>query len=178
MNLEQHPAGDNILYLQQGIELIERLDDDAYTSSPQGPFRGGVGSQFRHCIDFYSCFLRGLQDGRVDYSKRDRDPQIETDRGHAVQRTRELIDELGRMDAGAADGVLQIRADLPDSADAPHEWSRSTVLRELQFLVSHTIHHYALIVSLLMREGGRLPVELGDFGVAPSTLDHWNATAR
>jgi uncharacterized damage-inducible protein DinB len=178
MNLEQHPAGDNILYLQQGIELIERLDDAAYSRDPEGPFRGGVGSQFRHCIDFYSCFLRGLQDGRVDYGKRDRDPQIETDRRYAVQRTRELIDELRRMDSGAAHGVLQVRADLPATADAQHEWSRSTVLRELQFLVSHTIHHYALIVSLLMREGGELAAELGEFGVAPSTLDHWKATAR
>ena len=178
MNLEQHPAGDNILYLQQGIELIERLDDAAYTALPDPPFRGGVGSQFRHCIDFYRCFLRGLADGRIDYGCRDRDPRIETDPGYAVNRTRELIEELRLVDPDATGGVLEVRSDLPASAEAQHEWSRSSVLRELQFLVSHTIHHYALIVSLLMRQGHQPQADLGEFGVAPSTLDHWKATAR
>jgi uncharacterized damage-inducible protein DinB len=178
MNQEQHPAGDNIVYLRQGIELIERLDDEAYTAIPDGPFRGGVGSQFRHCIDFYLCFLRGLAEGRVDYGSRDRDARIETDRGYAVERTLRLIDELSRLNADAGDRVLQVRSDLPASSDAQHEWSGSTMLRELQFLVSHTIHHYALIVSLLMRQGMEPGPELAGFGVAPSTLDHWKATAR
>jgi hypothetical protein len=42
--------------------------------------------------------------------------------------------------------------------------------RELQYLLSHTIHHYAIIGSILRAQG----VEPGpDFGVAPSTLRHW-----
>jgi hypothetical protein len=48
-------------------------------------------------------------------------------------------------------------------------WSRSTAARELQFLVSHTVHHYALIAFILRANG----IDPGaDFGVAPSTLAH------
>jgi hypothetical protein len=43
----------------------------------------------------------------------------------------------------------------------------------LQFLLSHTIHHYALIASLLERRGVRVRDELSGFGVAASTLEHW-----
>ena len=54
------------------------------------------------------------------------------------------------------------------SGDIPEdEWSGSTVRRELQFLLSHSIHHYALIATICHANG--FPVPEG-FGVAPSTL--------
>jgi hypothetical protein len=46
-------------------------------------------------------------------------------------------------------------------------WCRSSVSRELQFLLSHTVHHYALIAMTLRAAGVELDEELG---VAPSTL--------
>jgi hypothetical protein len=49
-------------------------------------------------------------------------------------------------------------------------WCRSTVARELQFLLSHTIHHYALIALVLRLQGFTTGEE---FGVNPSTLRHW-----
>ncbi len=48
--------------------------------------------------------------------------------------------------------------------------SSSSLRRELHFLLSHTVHHYALIAMILARHG--VEVE-PDFGVAPSTLRHW-----
>ena len=50
---DDHPARANIRYLEQGVALIGRLADAQYAGSPQGPFAGGVGAQFRHCLDFY-----------------------------------------------------------------------------------------------------------------------------
>ena len=54
------------------------------------------------------------------------------------------------------------------SAEA-YDWTASTVGRELAYLLSHTIHHYALIRLLAYDHGVRLDAE---FGVAPSTLKH------
>ena len=55
-----------------------------------------------------------------------------------------------------------------DGEDA--EWSQTSVRRELQFLLSHTIHHYALIVAIAVRHG---IVDFPEgFGVAPSTLNY------
>jgi hypothetical protein len=53
-------------------------------------------------------------------------------------------------------------------------WSGTSVGRELQFLVSHTVHHYAVIAAMLRPQG----VEPGaDFGVAPSTLVYEQGSA-
>ena len=71
-------------------------------------------------------------------------------------------------DPGSLDRSLQVRSETP--MPGVPEWCGSTVYRELQFLVSHTIHHYAIIGTILRSRG----FEPGmDFGVAPSTLRHW-----
>ena len=49
------------------------------------------------------------------------------------------------------------------------DWSGSTVQRELQFLVSHTVHHCALIKQILRQHGFEAGME---FGLAPSTKGH------
>ena len=56
--------------------------------------------------------------------------------------------------------------------DGVPDWRPSSVGRELQFLVSHTVHHYALI-RLLLEDHGIYAGE--EFGVAPSTLAHQRA---
>ena len=174
MKLVAHPVGQNVRYLRQGVALVRRLDDEAYRRSPGGPFRGGVGSQLRHCIDFYGCFLRGLDDGRIDYNSRDRDSRVEVDRRHAEQALDRLTDQLGRLEPSQFDRALKVRGDAHDPARPETGWSGSTVHSELQFLLSHTNHHYALIVALLARQGLDLGSEFAEFGVAPSTLHYWD----
>ncbi len=173
MSLKRHPADDSIGYLRQGAELIRDLDDDLFTRSTGGRFRGGVGSQFRHCIDFYECLLRGLEkDNLVDYAARSRDVKLETERAAAADRLEQIADRLATIDAAALNRPLKVRSEQP--VDGIPEWCGSTLHRELQFLVSHTVHHYALIVSLLARLGYELGAEHDNFGIAPSTLAHWN----
>ena len=173
MDLTRHPAGDGIGYLHQGAELIRGLDDDLFTRSPGGRFRGGIGSQVRHCIDFYECLLRGLElEQPVDYTARTREARLEIDREYAAERLEQIADRLAAVDRDSLDRQLQVRTEQP-VAGVP-EWCGSTVHRELQFLVSHTVHHYALIVALLGRLGYELEPRQADFGIAPSTLAHWN----
>lgn len=173
MRFEDCPAGENILYLERSIELIDRLDDGVYAGGPQGQFRGGVGGQFRHCIDFYERFLAGYAEGRVDYSRRERDTRLETDRKHAIRCLRGLVVALRRIDRGCVGDELDVRSDDASLEDDTLCWSRSTVLRELHFLLSHTIHHHALIIALLDKQGVDPGDEFAELGVAPSTANHW-----
>jgi uncharacterized damage-inducible protein DinB len=173
MDLTRHPAGDSIGYLRQGAELIRGLDDDLFTRTLGGRFRGGVGSQFRHCIDFYECLLRGLElEEQVDYTARTRESRLEIDREYAADRLEQIIGRLEAIDRSSLARTLRVRTEL--SVAGIPEWCGSTVHRELQFLVSHTVHHYALIVALLGRLGCELEPHQADFGIAPSTLAHWN----
>jgi uncharacterized damage-inducible protein DinB len=136
-----------------------------------------VGPHLRHCIDAYRCLLDGLTSGVVDYDARSRDRRVETDREAGLTAMGDLIDDLRALTAVDAGRELLARVDTPAAVDEADASSRSTLHRELQFLVGHTVHHYALIAMILRQHG----VDVGrEFGVAPSTLRHWQSeeTAR
>jgi len=171
---DDHPARANIRYLEQGVALIDGLADELYAGSSGGPYPGGVGAQFRHCLDFYGCFLGGLDAGRIDYRRRERDARIETDRAHAAAQARSICDSLRGLTREKLDRALAVRAE--EAAPGPGEWSGSSAGRELQFLVSHTIHHYALIAVLLASRGYDVTSRFPELGIAPSTLEHWQSS--
>ena len=171
MSRDERPAAENVRYLEKGIELIRMLPDRVWTG-PDGESRSGVGAQFRHCVDFYSCFLSGLAAGAIDYNARERDPRIEVERGAAIERMEQLVEALAAVEPRTGDKTVRVR--LEASAEGNDAgWCSSSVLRELQFLLSHTIHHYALIVTLLQLRGFSVDETFADFGVAPSTLNYW-----
>ena len=171
MDLENLPAGPNIAVLQQGLDLIRRLDDNLYMPETGKARTSSVGMQFRHGLDFYFCLLAGLGSGEVDYESRQRDSRIAEDRLYAAERMDDLIGSLAKLNDMDADRRIRTRGEAP--AGAGHHtapWAASSVLRELQFLFSHTVHHYAIIRLLLAARG----FEAGqEFGVAPSTLRYW-----
>lgn len=164
---------DDLFFLGQGLELLERLDDHQYAEVPALGL-GSVGGHVRHCLDFYSCFLRGLADGRVDYDSRARDPRLEVDREYAAEAIRTTIAQLHELDDDAVDISLETVGDRGRNAPESSCWGASSGRRELMFLRSHTVHHFALIAALLrVRDIDPGP----DFGVAPSTLAHRQAAA-
>lgn len=150
----------NLAMLAQGERLLTRLDDTVYVRTVAAVPGGSIGAHIRHNLDHCRCLLAGLASGRVDYSARGRDPRTETDRRHALA-------ELARLRQALADlrtsGALQVRRE----SDPDGGYATSSLARELDFLMSHGVHHYA-IVAILCRLQGIDPEP--DFGVAPSTL--------
>lgn len=157
--------------LEEGGLLLERIDDEVYAKTSVLSSRGSVGAHVRHCLDFYRSFLTGLESGRIDYNHRQRDLLIETDRHHAIQGIRQLIAELREMLPTFRIAPILISTEDGSGRDS---WCGSSLVRELEFLRSHTIHHYSLMAMLLRFEG----IEPGEeFGVAPSTLRYWQEEA-
>lgn len=158
---------DNIQVLRQGAQLIERLDDQRYSLAARPLFTHGVGSHFRHCLDSYHCFFKGFETGQIDYDHREREELIERDRRFAVARIETVIARLRSLTSSDERIPLMTKQDS-------EVWSHTSLGRELQFLLSHTIHHYALIALALRLQG----IEPGlEFGVAPSTLQFWSKAA-
>lgn len=152
--------------LQQGQHLLQRLSDKVYRHVPAQMSASAVGGHFRHVLDHFASLLAGLQTGLVDYDARQRDGDVERDRHRALQVARELEHQV-RLLSGSGDTPLLV---LTDSGEgAMRQPSRSTLVRELQFVTSHAVHHYAMIALLLRAQGHH--VEPG-FGVAPSTKAH------
>jgi uncharacterized damage-inducible protein DinB len=165
--LNVHPcAGDCIAYLQQGLDAISELDDVQYTTTLPPVFVSGVGAHVRHVLDHFHCFLSGLESGRIDYDLRERDPHIERERSVAIDAIKATMDQLLEIQAQPIEPALLIKM---DSGCAGEQWAESSLTRELQFLVSHTIHHYALMAAILAHAG--FEVTRG-FGISPSTLRH------
>lgn len=167
----------NVAILAQAIDLLDGLSDPDYAEPPPAGGVAPVGPHFRHCLDFYRCLIDGLDRGEVDYDRRGRSPELEVDRRAAISALTEITHELERLPGAIASRRVRVRHDVGKeaSSSSAEEWSRSSAQRELQFLLSHTVHHFALIGLLLERRGVEMPA---DFGVAPSTLDHRRSEAR
>ncbi len=170
--MSQNLLDQNAELVHQGIRLLRRLPDDAFTSGQStNSAAPAVGPHFRHCLDFYLCFLDGLERGLVDYDGRERRPDVERDRETAIEALAAVAERLSRVEADRLPESIQVH---PEAMPA-EERVDSTVARELQFLSSHTVHHYALISIALRLDDRPVPTE---FGVAPSTLEHWRREGR
>jgi uncharacterized damage-inducible protein DinB len=160
----------NLHFLRQGLALLGSLGADLYAARDGG--RSPIGAHLRHCVDYYRCLLRGLDTGRVDYDAREREAELESDVLAAGRALREIAERLSAIAPGDYARPLEVKVDTP--AESPFAWNGSTVGRELRFLVSHTVHHYALI-GMMLRERGVDPGD--DFGVAPSTQEYRRSVA-
>jgi hypothetical protein len=153
----------NIDWLRQGLSLLGQIDDATFATSPKGLAPHRVGSHLRHVIEFYECFLAGLESGRIDHDARKRDESVERSRHSAAAKICSIIRHL--------EGVLSLGTDRPlavrmEGASA-NVYLSSSIGRELQALSSHTIHHFALIAVTLRLHGFEVHP---DFGMSPSTL--------
>jgi len=161
-----------ISLLEEGARLLEQINDDVYSKTSVLSPRGNVGGHLRHCLDFYQSFISGLESGRIDYNFRRRDPLIEKDRRYAIHEICRLIAELREI--LPIFRIAPILVSTEDCVISRESWCGSSLVRELEFLQSHTIHHYSLMAILLRFEG----IEPGEeFGVAPSTLRYWEEQA-
>jgi uncharacterized damage-inducible protein DinB len=155
---------DNLALLDQALDLLDAIDDADYDRSPLGFEPHRIGGHLRHCLEFYGCFLDGVSTGLADYDSRRRDARVEHEKRAATQRVIATIDRLSTASFSSGNSLW---ARVEGSAgSSPVQTSAE---RELGFLLSHTIHHFALI-AMTMRALG-LPVDPA-FGVSPSTLRH------
>jgi uncharacterized damage-inducible protein DinB len=160
---------DNVAALRQGIKLLSALPSTSYTMRTPACFNSSAGGHLRHIIEHYLSFLQGTETGEIDYEARARDPMIEKDPGYASAQLEAIGERLERL---KSDRELRVRAECAPADTTT--WGVSSVVRELEFLLSHTIHHYALIGVICQLGGHQLPK---DFGMAPSTLRYLQSQA-
>ena len=143
--------------------LLGRIDDGDY-ARPLPPCEAGIGRHVRHVLDHYDALVDGVHTGEIDYDRRARDPVTETDRSTALSRISALRETLRTMVGQDGNTAVSVCMDCGTGGRRP---APSTLARELQFLVSHTVHHDALIAAAARALG--VATEPG-FGIAPSTL--------
>lgn len=152
----------NRTLLDQAITLVQNQPEEQYSRACNEVFSSTIGQHIRHCVEHYEEFLMALEEGRdLDYEKRPRDLRLETDCREAKRRLMAIHDSLGKLsETSCSLGVMDTGAEVA---------SPSSTAREMQYLLSHTVHHFALIAVIAGLCGIYVPSE---FGVAPSTLKH------
>jgi len=175
---DPHPATSTSLLdaaaaiLAQGEQLLDLISDEDYRRAVPVAFDASIGGHYRHCLDHFTILLDGLEAGEIHYDHRERNPRTEVERGFASHLTRELKRRLGVLAPSALDRTVSVLCAVQRGGDSPSV--RSSAGRELNYVVAHAIHHYALIAMIAGIHGVRLPRE---FGVAPSTLNHHDRQA-
>jgi len=153
----------NIEALNEGIELISVLEPGQYTKGFKPAFQSTIGAHFRHVVEHYRCFFKQMPDGVFCYDERDREQILECEADYTIVAINKIISEFAEMSDEAFDQTYTI---MDEQSSGPIE---TNLRRELLFLQSHTIHHYAIIAAMT-RSFGNQPQD--DFGVAIATRNH------
>ena len=141
---------------------VNGLDDEMYIKSLRSLSGSSIGQHVRHIIDMFQCLHTGYEAGLVNYTKRSRDPKIETNRDF----TKKVL-YLVNSNIYKPDKDIVVEAIYSANATSP-EFFYTNHHRELAYLLEHAIHHMALIrIGIQELSDIKLPKE---FGVAYSTF--------
>lgn len=151
-------------------ETLHQLQDAEYSQPSKILFDATIGQHTRHIIELFLCLEQGYESGVVNYEKRKRDRDIETDRQFAIGLLKNIYQ---RIDRPNVDIVLE--ADDYDeemvTVSIPTNY-----YREVAYNLEHTIHHMALIrVGVNEVSSIVLPDQ---FGVAYSTIKYKEQCAQ
>jgi len=145
-------------------EVLLDLPAQTYVAVPLPAVSGSIGGHVRHTLDHIAAFAVANPHDTLTYDARVRGTAVETDPAAALQ----TIDSLRRLlSAQATASVAQpvvVASTIAASGESIS--GASTLARELAFVVSHTVHHEALIATLLAVQGLQAPRW---FGYSPST---------
>lgn len=150
--------------LEQLRDVVTLLPASVYRGRPAARVSGSVGEHVRHCLDHVSAFIGFLEGDVLSYDRRLRGTTTETDPLTAVNEIERVLFRLDRLPPTVLDRPIELSILIDKSSAAASV--RTTLARELAFVIQHTIHHCALIAVLLDWQGWIVPQ---GFGLAPAT---------
>ena len=137
----------------------------AHEGASAPAYDGPVGAHLRHVIEYYEALLLAPQPDRIDYDSRPRDRELEHRPDLASRRLFALRARLAAA-GPAGDTPLRIRGQGGITGDF-HFDVASTFGRELVFVASHAVHHFALLLPYCRQHGIAIDAT---FGKAPATV--------
>lgn len=163
LSINQSLIETNILALQEGIKNIEGLESGQYVQGFKPAFESTIGAHYRHVVEHYRCFFAQMDNRIFCYDHREREQSLECDALCTIEALNELIRQFGEIPIQAFSQAYTL---VDEQAQAPVE---TNLHRELLFLQSHTVHHYAIIAAITRALGNQTEA---DFGVAIATRSY------
>jgi hypothetical protein len=159
----------NTIYIevvQQLTDLLEQLTSSQYSQSLAVLNGSSIGQHTRHIVEFYLCLLQGASSGVVDYDARERNFQLENDLYFTLNSLKNIEKSIENINDPNAPLLLSVNY----SSDS-QDFIQTNFIREMVYLVEHSIHHYALIRIGLQENFSKILIPK-NFGIAYSTLKH------
>ena len=151
-------------------ETLNQLSNEEYMQPSKVLLKATIGQHVRHIIELFQCLEKGYNTGLVNYEKRKRDYQIETNKELAASLLKDIYQNIDKENKD----ILLEAEDYCDSVEVVS--IPSNYYRELAYNLEHTIHHMALIrVGINEVSSVMLPEE---FGVAYSTVKYRQQCAQ
>ena len=153
--------------------VVGRLSDEQYAQNPVGLIPSSIGGHVRHALDHVRALIEAASSGRLDFDARARGTPVEKETRAAA----EMIEDLSRRLAGLSSERLNMNVELSMMVGkgVPVQIVGSNLRRELGYVLSHLIHHNAIISNMVVTLGGTLPP---GFGYAPATVEYQNRTSN
>ena len=158
--------------LHQLGDLLAAATDEQYVQHPVGVIHSSLGAHIRHCLDHFEALCSAGESGRLNYDDRQRGTPVETSRTAGLEAIARLSAGLWRLGASQLDRAVRLTPMMLENGAAIEV--QSSLGRELAFVLSHTIHHNALVAAMCRTLGIPAPER---FGYAPATLAHLDAAA-
>jgi len=157
----------NIDALSEGLSLLALLNVEQYQQGYKPIFQSTLGTHYRHILEHYRCFFSQLAVFKFRYDKRERDQELEVNIDYAKQTIQDIIQQFVNFDMALFTKKYTVAEEQSDAYLVDDV--ESTLERELMFLQSHTVHHFAMIAAM-SRGQGVSPDE--SFGVAIPTQNY------
>ncbi len=168
------PRKGTLIISDQVSDLLEVMNNDNY-SQPLSTFNGSsIGQHIRHIIDFYLCLINGLEQSDINYDRRERNQNIETD----CLTAKNLMDIIAQkiQNVRVEDPVMVCSSFIADKNEQLMSIP-SSIGRELMYAYDHAIHHLAMIKIGMNVHYPEIVINK-DLGVAPSTLKYRQKCAQ
>ncbi|MFT4809636.1 MAG: hypothetical protein ACI9LX_002990 [Paraglaciecola sp.] len=151
--------------VRQAQKFLLDLTAENYQVVIKPHFLSSAGAHMRHILDHYLALKDGLNQGLVNYNKRNRYSSVESCPQTALLQWQEIEQWLRE--------VSQLDADIPLTTvcetsvnETQNTQTQSTLARELVFVSSHAVHHFSLLAVINSLLGNK---HEANFGIAPTT---------
>lgn len=151
--------------LSQAKTYLESINPALYTQVVTPLFMSSPGAHLRHILDHYIAIINGQKVGVIDYDKRNRGGVIETDINAALGLISEIEVFLLSLTKVQLLQPLQLSTEVCVQKKQV-EIITTTLVRELIFVGSHAIHHFAMIEQISKAQKSPSPIQ---FGIAPAS---------
>jgi hypothetical protein len=151
----------------QITQILTQLDNSAYIFPHPELSNATIGEHTRHIIEMYQSLLKSYASGVVNYDKRERNFQIQTNVDFALNEIQNLQNSLNldnkelTIEQGTSEVYFQVKTNY---------------FRELLYNLEHSIHHLALIKVALLKNPEITICQ--NFGIAKSTIEYRKQCAQ